>query len=106
VEHYRQRSGDTSTLLHQLFQQYRKEGVAVPYTMEDFRRDFAKEFLQDLSPEERLAGLSPEQIRALLPPEQILAALSPEQILAALSPEAKEALRRRLLGSEPPAPPG
>jgi hypothetical protein len=97
AQHYRQRSDDTSTLLYQLFEKYRKEGVTVPYTMEDFRRDFAKDHLKDLSPEERLAGLSPEQI---------LAALSPEQILAALSPEAKEALRRRLQGSEPPAPPG
>ena len=48
------------------------------YTMEDFKRELAKEsfeklapeerqkLLETLSPEERLAGLSPEQIRQYL----------------------------------------
>jgi hypothetical protein len=97
AEHYRQRSDETSTLLHRLFEQYRKEGVDVPYTMADFRRDYVKEHLQDLTPEERLKGLSPEQV---------LAALSPEHFLAGLSPEAREALRRHLLSSEPPSSEG
>jgi hypothetical protein len=86
AEHYRQRSEETSTLLQRLLDQYRKEGVAMPYTMEDFRRDYVKEHLQDLTLEERLAGLTLEQL---------LARVSPEQLLAALSPEAKEALRSR-----------
>jgi len=30
----------------------------MPYTMEDFRRDYAKEHLKDLTPDERLEGLS------------------------------------------------
>ncbi len=60
---YRQRSEDTSTLLHQLFQGYQREGLAMPYTMEDFRRDYAKEHFKDLTPEEQreaIKGLSPE----------------------------------------------
>jgi hypothetical protein len=63
--------------------------------MEDFRRDYVKEHLQDLTLEERLAGLTLEQL---------LARVSPEQLLAALSPEAKEALRQQLHGEEPPSP--
>jgi hypothetical protein len=47
AEHYRQRSEETSTLLNRLFEQYRKEGVQMPYTMEDFRRDYVKEHLKD-----------------------------------------------------------
>jgi hypothetical protein len=63
-EHYRPRSQDTSSLLLRLFQGYQGEGLAMPYTMEDFRRDFAKSFLKDLPPEERreaLKGLSAEE---------------------------------------------
>jgi hypothetical protein len=54
AEHYRQRSDETSSLLGRLLEQYRKEGVPMPYTMEDFRRDFTKEHLSLLTPEERL----------------------------------------------------
>jgi hypothetical protein len=63
---YRQRSKDTSTLLRQLLQSYEGEGIAMPYTMEDFRRDYVKEHLQQLSPEERLEGLSVEEIENYL----------------------------------------
>ena len=35
--------------------------MGLPYTMEDFRRDYLKEHLEELSPEERLEGLSPEK---------------------------------------------
>jgi hypothetical protein len=85
AEHYRQRSEETSTLLQRLLNQYRKEGVAMSYTMEDFRRDYVKEHLKDLTPEERLAGLTPEER------------------LAGLTPEAKEALRKLLQGEVPPS---
>src|SRR5207302_992827 len=83
-EHYRQHSADTSSLLRRLVEQYQKEGVPMPYTMEDFRRDFTKEHLHELTPEDRLAGLPPEQRVAGLSPEQRLAGLSPEEIAALL----------------------
>jgi hypothetical protein len=57
----------------------------MPYTMADFRRDYVKEHLKDLTSEERLAGL---------PPEELLAGLSPEQ---------KTALLTILLRDAPPA---
>jgi hypothetical protein len=131
AEHYRQHSEETTTLLQRLVEQYRKEGVPMPYTLEDFRRDYVKEHLKDLTTEERLAGMSPQQrIEGLsteqriegLPPEQFLAGLSPdqrlaglspeqrleglspEQQLAGLSPEAMEVLRKKLQG-EAPTPP-
>jgi hypothetical protein len=49
VAHYRQHSEDTSTVLSQLFEGYEREGIAMSYTMEDFRRDFTKEHLKDLT---------------------------------------------------------
>ncbi len=100
AEHYRQRSEETSSLLGRLLGQYRKEGVSMPYTMEDFRRDYVKEHLKDLSPEERLEGLTPEELLARVPPEQRLEGLSSDELLAALSPEAREALRKRLQGPD------
>src|SRR5207237_9544447 len=61
VSHYRQRSADTSTLIYQLFEGLEREGIAMPYTMQDFRHDFAKEHLKDLTPQERLEGLSADE---------------------------------------------
>jgi len=88
VNAYRQRSKETSTLLSQLFEGYKKEGLPMPYTMADFRRDYVKEHLKDLTPEERLEGL---------PLDERLKDVSPEDI--------EQYLRRRQAGrsSQPPA---
>jgi hypothetical protein len=75
---YRRQSPNTSALIDQLFEGIYREGIAMPFTMEDFQRQYAKEHflrltpeeqqevLRNLSPEQRLAGLSPEQIRQYL----------------------------------------
>jgi hypothetical protein len=81
--HYRQRSKDTSSLLLQLFQGYQAEGLAMPYTMEDFRRDFVQSFLKDLPPEQRreaLRSLPVEEVLKSLPAEEVLKSLPREQI--------------------------
>jgi hypothetical protein len=83
---YRRRSEDTSGLLAQLLERFREEGLAMSYTMEDFRRDYAKEHFARLTPQEQreaLERLSPEQRREVLqalPPEDRLAGLSEEQL--------------------------
>ncbi len=79
-EHCRLRSPDTSTLIYQLFEGYRREGINMPYTMEEFRREFTEEFLNDLTPEQRLKGLPPEERLKGLPPEERVAGLSLEQL--------------------------
>jgi hypothetical protein len=75
---YQRRSQNTSLVLGQLFERLRGEGFTMSFTMEDFKRELAKEYfpklppeaqeevLQSLPPEKRLAGLSPEQIREYL----------------------------------------
>jgi hypothetical protein len=80
---YQRRSVTTSMLLDQLFEQFRREGFAMSYTMEDFKREWNKKYLNKLSPEEReealrslplhdrLAGVPPEEIRQYL--EQLTA---------------------------------
>jgi hypothetical protein len=75
AEHYQVQSADTSTIIKYLFADYRVEGLNMPYTMEDFRREIAREHVQELTVEERLRGLSPEECLAALPPRQIEAYL-------------------------------
>jgi hypothetical protein len=83
---YRRRSPDTSGLLGQLFEGLRREGFTMSFTMEDFRRQFIREHLPELTTEERreiVRSLPPEDRRAFLqslPPEERLAGLSAEQI--------------------------
>ncbi len=71
VEHYQQHSTETSSLLGKLFEGYKREGLPMPYTMADFRHDYVKEHLKDLTLEERLGGLSPEELVEGLSPDQI-----------------------------------
>jgi hypothetical protein len=93
---YRQRSETTSQLLGQLFEKFAVEGLAMSYTMEDFKRDYnreqflklspeaQREFLKSLPLELRLADLSAEQIRDYL-----------EQLTAVAPPERRKARRKR-----------
>jgi hypothetical protein len=100
-----------SSIINDLLETYGLEGMAMPYTMEQFERDVEDrilrkmtperlvermtaeqraELLERLTPEQRaelLERLTPEQRAELLqclPPEQRVQGLSPEQVLAAL----------------------
>jgi hypothetical protein len=73
--HYHQRSADTSTLITTLFEHYQLEGVPMPYTMEEFKRDFLKEHINELPPEDRLKGMPLEELARILSREQIEAIL-------------------------------
>ena len=75
---YQRRSKATSALLLELFEGLQSERLAVPFTMDDFVREFVKkrfpqltdeerkDVLQALPPEERLDGLTEGQIRQYL----------------------------------------
>jgi hypothetical protein len=75
AEHYRMQSADTSTIVKELFGEYRIEGLSMPYTMKDFHRDVARKYLRELTPEERLSGLAVEERLAGLPAKEIAAYL-------------------------------
>ena len=51
ASHYQQHSTQTSTVLDQLFQGYRREGVAMLYTMEDFQLEYREARLNEVTPE-------------------------------------------------------
>lgn len=104
---YERRSEDTSGLLVQLFEGFQAEGFAMPFTMEDFRRQFVKEHFPQLSPtekEEVLQALPPkerQEVLRTLPPEERLAGLPPEERLAGLSEEQIRRYLERLTAERP-----
>jgi hypothetical protein len=73
-------------LLGLLFKQFEREGFAMSYTMEDFKRDYAMEYFGQLTPEEQreaIERLPPERRQKfleLLPPKERLAGMSAEEI--------------------------
>jgi hypothetical protein len=96
VSHYKQHSTDMSTLLNRLFQVYQREGIAMPYTMEDLRREYWEDRLEEMTPEERqklFEKLPPQEQQKLLenlPPQvkqKVLEDLPLQQRLAGVSQE-------------------
>ena len=81
---YREQAGDVSAIINRLFENYQLEGLVMPYTMQDFRREVAKRYLPQLSIEERLEGLAPEEILKRFPAEDILKQLPVEEVQAYL----------------------
>lgn len=115
IDHYRQRSAETTSLLKQLYERYRQENLAMPYTLDDLVRDTiddlvkshpdqiikkfsAEKRLEGLPAEKRLEGLPAEKRLEGLPAEKRLEGLSASELIAGLSPEILEALRRQLRG--------
>jgi hypothetical protein len=74
ARHYKRRSNQTSTVLDRLFEGYRSEGLAMPYTMEDFSREYLQEKFLKMTPEER------QRLLDKIPAEERLHGLSPEEI--------------------------
>ena len=83
---YRQRSEWTSRVLGQLFEKSRGESFAMPYTIEDFERDYFMEHFPKLTDDKKrelLGSMPPKERREMvqaLPPEDRMAGLSPKQI--------------------------
>jgi hypothetical protein len=103
VEHYRQRSEETSNLLLQLFNRYRQEDLSVD-ALQQMARDTIEQLLRNMSPEERLKGLSPEERLKGLPAEERLKGLPLEERIKGLTPEelGRLLLKDELLAVLPP----
>jgi hypothetical protein len=84
LDHYHWQQEDGSTVINQLMEQYALEGVAMPYTMEQFRKDYIKAHLGELDPDEVLSMFGPEARLKGLDPETRLKGLDPEKIEAYL----------------------
>ncbi len=87
VSRYRARQLELRAVLNKLVASYKIEGIAMSYTIEDFKREVREEFLASLTLEERLEGLPTEERLKGLPPEERLKGLPPEERLKGLPPE-------------------
>ena len=87
MEHYEQRTNEISTVIKQLIDMYKKEGIKVSYTFEDFHREMAKEYLHLLSPDEVLSHYKPSEVLSHYKPSEVLNHYKPEERLLGLKPE-------------------
>jgi len=95
---YQQRSERASRLLGYLFSRFQQEGLKMSFTFEDFERQYFREKLSRLTPEER------RKLLESLPAEERLAGLPLEERLAGLSPDAiRRYLDKQAAKSPPPA---
>ena len=105
-DQYQQKSPDSSGLIQKLLAYYQKEGLSVPYTIEDYRRERRQEVIDELtqqdlpeiiakiaqksghvaldslSPEERLRGLSLKEVLQIITPQQLIGEMPLEEFLA------------------------
>lgn len=80
LNNYRWHMEDGSTLINQLLEKYFWEGVDMPYTMEQFRKDYIKAHLTELDPEELLSRFKPEDRLKGLKAEERLKGLKIEEV--------------------------
>jgi hypothetical protein len=59
---YKWHDPEDKSLLNQLYKLYLKEGVDMPYTFEDFHRDYTMPFIESLPTEVRLKGIPPDEV--------------------------------------------
>jgi len=91
ASHYHWRKTDCSSVVNQLYLMYGTEGLDMPYTIEQFKKDVVLDYLDELPPEDRLKGLTVEERLKGLPAEERLKGLPAEERLKGLP--AKERLK-------------
>ncbi|MCI5157165.1 MAG: hypothetical protein D3906_01770 [Candidatus Electrothrix sp. AUS1_2] len=77
---YRGKTQEISTVLNSLFDNYNLEGIPVSCTMKDFQRDYVRNHLGLLSPDEVLDKFSPDEVLGRFSLDEILKRFSPEEI--------------------------
>jgi hypothetical protein len=93
--HYDWQSKQDKAILNQLYEFYKQKGAVMPYTMDDFVRDYVSENIHVLSAAQRLQGLSADEVLNRYSPDEVLNRYSAEKRLEGLSPE------KRLEGLSP-----
>jgi hypothetical protein len=87
VSQYHWRRKDHTTLIKKLYAHYQVEGIVMPYTWNDFYREFTKEHLDLLPAEDRLKGLPAEDRLKGLPAKDRLKGLPAKDRLKGLPAE-------------------
>ena len=90
------RSEDGSTVINQLLNKYPLEGIAMPYTMGQFRKDYLKAHLPEMDTDEVLSMFTPKDRLKGLAPKDRLKGLTPKDRLEGLDPEEIETYLKKL----------
>jgi predicted transcriptional regulator len=84
---YQWRRQTISTIINDLYEKYETEGLIMPYTVEDYYKDFTKRHLDWLTTEDRLKGLTIDEILKRFSKEDLLKRFSKEDLLKRFSKE-------------------
>ena len=93
-DHYHWRAENYLDVFNQLLEKYALEGIEMPYTIEQFHRDYIKSHIDLLEPEEVLDKFKLEDRLKGLNPEDRLKGLDPVDIEKYLSKLLKKKGRR------------
>ncbi len=96
AETYRWKERDCSSVVNQLYWLYDAEGIDMPYTIEQFKKDMVLDHIDLLDPEDRLKGLRAEDRLRGLRADERLKGLRAEERLKDLSVEEIEAYLRKI----------
>jgi len=88
--HYKWHDPEDKSLLNQLYKLYLKEGVDMPYTFEEFHREYTMPFIESLPTEVRLKGIPPEEVFKQFSPDEVFKQFTPSEIEAYLLKLKKE----------------
>jgi hypothetical protein len=91
----RMKSETSGRIVNVLFGNYPVEGMKVPYTLEQFRKEYDEKLVERLTIEQRVKGLKPEEYVIAIKPEDYLKVLKPEERIQGMKPE------ERLQGMKP-----
>jgi len=78
---YRWRRKDLSTVMNRLFIKYNAEGFVMPYTVEDYKREIALEYLDELPADDVLKRYSADDVLKCYSADDVLKRYSAEQRL-------------------------
>ena len=87
---YRHKLAELSSIINELFFFYEMEGIVMPYTVQDYVKDYVESHLDVLSPEEILKKFSAQERLTGLSAEERLMGLSHEEFLKRIPPEELE----------------
>ncbi len=82
---YQHKLTELGSIINQLFEFYKMEGVIVSYTVEDYVKDYVKDHLDLLSPEDIFKKFSSEEILEKFSTQERLIGLSAQERLTGLS---------------------
>ena len=83
---YKWRCPEEQAVLKELYQLYKVKGDKMPYSMEQFSKDFTKDHLHLLNPSDVLTQFSPDDVLTQFSPRDRLKGLAPSDRLKGLAP--------------------